>query len=147
MQPLKGILRKFVKDFGIEGTVVLNTIKNQWKSIVGQTIAVHTFPDTIKSKILTIIVDTPQWMHHLGFYKEEISQKLKDFEINEIRFRIGRIPGPENEIQEEIESDLTEEDLQYIENTVKNLKDNEIKEKFRKLIRHGLTKGKGEKKV
>ncbi|MEN8262773.1 MAG: DUF721 domain-containing protein [Nitrospirota bacterium] len=142
MQSLKGILRQFAKDFGIEGTVALKTIKNQWAGIVGQPIAVHTFPDTIKSKILTVIVDTPQWMHHLGFFKGELLQKLDGFDISEIRFRIGRLPETEKAIQEEMESDLTEDELRYIENTVKNLKDEELKEKFRKLITHGLTKGK-----
>ncbi len=142
MHSLKGILSQFAKDFGIEGTVALKTIKNQWAGIVGQPIAVHTFPDTIKSKILTIIVDTPQWMHHLGFFKEELLQKLDGFDISEIRFRIGRLPETEKAIQEEMESELTEDEQRYSENTVKSLKDEELKEKFRILIAHGLTKKK-----
>jgi hypothetical protein len=147
MQSLKGILRHFAKDFGIEGTVALKTIKNQWAGIVGKPIAVHTFPDTIKSKILTIIVDTPQWMHHLDFFKGELLQKLDGFDISEIRFRIGRLPETEKAIQEEMESDLTEDELRYIENTVKNVKDEELREKFRSLIKHGLKKGRNKKTV
>ena len=141
MEPLQNILRNFVKDFGIEGGAGLNAIRRLWPDIVGQTIAVHTFPDTIKSKVLTIIVDTPQWMHHLSFYKEDISEKLRSYNIGGIRFRIGRIPEKTVEQPGELNMELTEDDLRYIENTVKNIKDEELKEKFKVLITHGLTKG------
>ena len=141
MESLHNILRNFVKDFGIEGGAGLNAIRRLWPDIVGPTIAVHTFPDTIKNKVLTITVDTPQWMHHLSFYKEDISEKLRSYNIGGIRFRIGRIPEISPEQPGELNVELTEDDLRYIENTVKNIKDEELKEKFRVLITHGLTKG------
>lgn len=145
MQPLKNILKQFVRDFGIEGSAFLKTIQNRWESIVGQTIAVHTFPDTIKNRVLTIIVDTPQWIHHLSFYKKDISLKLKEFDINDVRFRLGRLPETCNTAQEEEEAALSEEESRYIENTVRNIRDKELKEKFRTLIKHGLTRGKSRK--
>jgi hypothetical protein len=141
MQPLHKILREFVKNFGIEGGAGLNIIRKKWVNIVGQTIAVHTFPDTIRGKVLTITVDTPQWMHHLSFYKEEISKKLESYNVNGIRFRLGKLP-PEIINQNSKEHvELSEEDLRFLENTVKNIKDEELKEKFRVLITHGLTRG------
>jgi hypothetical protein len=144
MQPLRSILGKFAKDFGLEGGAVLNAIRSKWVDIVGQPISIHTFPDIIKAKILTLIVDTPQWMHHLSFYKEEISEKLKPYNVDGIRFRLGKLPKTVNEFRNEAENTLTDEDLRYIENTVKNIKDEELKEKFRALITHGLAKRKKE---
>lgn len=138
MQPLRNILGKFVKEFGLEGGVVLNTLRSQWVDIVGQTIALHTSPDIIKAKILTLIVDTPQWMHHLSFFKEEISEKLKPYKVDGIRFRLGKLPETVEEIRNKGEITLSDEDLRYIENTVKNITDEELKGKFRILIRHGL---------
>lgn len=138
MQALQNILHKFVKEAGIEGGVALNNLRRRWVEIVGQPISVHTYPDIVKGSYLTIVVDTPQWMHHLGFYKDDIALKLKPYGIAGIRFRLGRIPVKEEAEKEAEEADLTDEDLQYIENTVGSLKDEELKESFRKLIRHGL---------
>jgi len=143
MHSLHNILKEFIKDFGIDSGAVLNVIRRRWPHIVGDTVASHTFADTIKNKVLTIIVDTPQWMHHLSFFKEDISQKLKTYTIGAIRFRIGRLPEKADARGKEEDPKLTEEDLRFVENTIKNVKDEEIKEKFKKLISHGLTKGKG----
>ncbi|MCK5505126.1 MAG: DUF721 domain-containing protein [Thermodesulfovibrionia bacterium] len=144
MQPLRSILGKFAKDFGLEGGAVLNAIRKKWVDIVGQPISIHTFPDVIKAKILTLIVDTPQWMHHLSFFKEELSEKLKPYNVDGIRFRLGKLPRTVKEVHDEAELTLTDEDLRYVENTVKNIKDEELKEKFRALIMHGLAKRKKE---
>lgn len=140
MEPLQNILRSFAREFGIEGGAGLNAIRRLWADVVGQTIATHTYPDTIKTKVLTIIVDTPQWMHHLSFYKEVIHEKLTSYNIGGIRFRLGKIPEKADKQRQEFNAGLTDDDLRYIENTLKNLKDEELKEKFRVLITHGLTK-------
>ncbi|RJQ53108.1 MAG: DUF721 domain-containing protein [Nitrospiraceae bacterium] len=142
MQSLHGILKILTKSYGLEGGVALNALRRRWVEVVGQTVSVHTSPDTIKGKVLTLIVDTPQWMHHLSFFKEEITAKLKPYNVSDIRFRIGRLPEETEEAREKEQAGLNEEDKRYIENTLKNLKDEELKEKFRTLIAHGLTKGK-----
>lgn len=139
MQPLHSILRKFVREHGFEGGVVLNALRNQWVNLVGDAVAAHTYPDTIKGNVLTLIVDTPQWMHHLSFYKEDITEKLSPFDVKEIRFRTGRIPEKPEESHNTEGIELSDEDSRYIDNTLKNIKDEELKEKFRKLIMHGLT--------
>jgi len=142
MQSLHNILKTFVKDYGLEGGVALNAIRSQWHKIVGQTITGHTFPDTIKGKVLTLIVDTPQWLHHLSFFKDEITTKLKPYNVEEIRFKIGRLPENTKETRAAEDIKLSEDDLRYLENTLKNLKDEDLREKFRTLIVHGLMRGK-----
>jgi predicted nucleic acid-binding Zn ribbon protein len=142
MQPINSIIRSFVRKIGIEAGLALNNIKRHWPEIVGQPIAAHTCPDTVRNSILTIIVDTPQWMHHLSFYKETILEKLGQYDIAEVRFRVGRLHH-KAEVKEQTEvSDLDEEDARYMENTLKHVKDEELKEKFRALITHGLKRGK-----
>lgn len=141
MNSLRNILGKFVKDFGIEGGVTLNIARKRWVSVVGKPVAAHTFPDTVKGGTLTIIVDTPQWMHHLSFYKDDIVSKLKPLGITGVRFRLGRLPVSSPE-KHAAAAELSEEDLRYIENTVHGIEDEELKEKFRTLIRRGLTRNK-----
>jgi len=142
MHSLHTILNKLVRDYGLEGGIVLRAIHNQWKNLVGPSIASHTSPLELKSKLLTINVDSPQWMHHLGFYKEEMLDKLKSYKIEQIRFKLGKVTSQTQKEIPSLERNLSDDDLRYIENTLKNVKDEELRETFRKLIVHGLSKGK-----
>jgi len=135
MQRVGGILKGFVKDYGLETGLTLVRIKDQWTNLVGLTIALHTSPDIVKGKTIFILVDTPQWMHHLSFYKQEILEKLKDYKIENIRFKLGRIPERADVKQEIPTISLSDEDFRYIEDTIKDIRDDELKEKFRKLLR------------
>jgi hypothetical protein len=144
MQRVGNILKKFINDFGLETGLTLTTIKNQWIKLVGQTIATHTSPDIIKGKTIFIIVDTPQWMHHLSFYKEDICEKLKPFKVTEIKFKLGRLPVEDSfRKREDVKRKantipLTEEDSLFIENTIRSIEDNELKGKFRALLTNSL---------
>ncbi len=141
MQSLQGLLKKFAKDFKLEDGVVITALRNKWTDLVGETIAVHTFPDMIKGRQLTLIVDSPQWRHHLDFLKNDICEKIERYGIDKLKFRIGKIPESRGKLSKAVEAEFTEDDLRYIENTIKNVKDEELKETFRKLIAHGLIKG------
>ncbi len=146
MQRVGGILKRFVKDYGLETGLHLAGIKTQWQKLVGQTLAAHTSPDIIKGKTIFINVDTPQWMHHLGFYKQEMLEKLKNYGIENIRLKLGRLDEYSvNEFKTANAYQLTEEDSKYIENTIKNLKDDELKEKFRTLLSDALRHNKKNK--
>ena len=144
MHPLHNILRKFIKDFDLAGGLKLTTIKKDWENIVGDTIAAHTSPYILKGGVLTLIVDTPQWMHHLGFFKEEIKCKLTEYHVKDIRFSLGKLPEkPGTEIKEN-EIEISDSDTRYIDNTLRVIKDKELKESCRVLLTHVLTKGKKE---
>lgn len=145
MHPLNSILRKFIKDFDLTGGLKLSEIKNHWRNIVGNTIASHTCPYILRDRILTLTVDTPQWMHHLGFFKEEIKDKLKEYNVHEIRFSLGILPEI---LENKIETDtieISDSDNRYINNTLRVIKDKELKERFRVLLVHAVTMGKQEK--
>ncbi len=139
MQRVGGILKNFVKDYGLATGLNLSAIKKQWINLMGQTLAAHTSPDIIKGKTIFIIVDTPQWMHHLSFYKQEILEKLKHYKIENVRFKLGRVDA--DSATESGAADtrrLTGEDSEYIEDTIQNLKDAALKEKFRILLSDAL---------
>ena len=139
MQRVGGVLKRFVKDYGLETGLHLAGIKTQWQKLVGQTLAAHTSPDIIKGKTIFINVDTPQWMHHLSFYKQEMLEKLKNYGIENIRLKLGRLDESSvDEIKTASICQLTEEDAKYIEDTIQNLKNDELKEKFRKLLSDAL---------
>ena len=140
MQRVGSILKKFANDYGLETGLTLTTIRKQWEKLVGGAIASHTQPEEIKGKTIFITVDTPQWMHHLGFFKQEICEKLKPYKVDEVRFKLGRLSEKDNAVKAlEKKAALTEEDVQYIEDTLKCIKDSELKEKFRVLITDALS--------
>ena len=144
MHPLNSILGKFIKDFDLSGGIKLSEIKDHWRIIVGHTIASHTCPYILKDGVLTLIVDTPQWMHHLGFFKEEIKDKLKEYNVHEVRFSLGKLPEkPVNETETWI-IEISDSDERYINNTLKVINDKELKERLRALLIHAVTKGKQE---
>lgn len=142
MHSFNNIFNKFAKTIGLEICTRIHTIRKQWTDIVGEAIAGHTHPDIIKGKMLILTVDTPQWMHHIGFYKEDITVKLEPYGINEIRFRLGRLPESHHIIQRKDEPILSADDSKYLEDTLKGITDKELKETLRKLLTHGLTRGK-----
>jgi len=145
MHPLNSILRKFIKDFDLTGGLKLSKIKNHWRNIVGNTIASHTCPYILRDGILTLTVDTPQWMYHLGFFKEEIKDKLKEYNVHEVRFTMGKLPDSPEDETETGTIEISESDKRYINNTLRSIKDKELKERLRGLLIHAVTKGKRNK--
>lgn len=141
MQRAGIVLRKFIREYGLEASLTLSVIRKRWESLVGETIAQHTSPDVFTGKTLSVIVDTPQWMHHLSFYKQDMHEKLKQFKVSEIRFRLGKLPEKVQDRQKVSDSHLSGEDVEFIEETIRNLKDDELKARFRTLLTHALGRG------
>jgi len=142
MKPFGTIFDKIAKDIGLESGRKIHNIRKEWSNLVGKTIATHAYPETIRGDMLILTVETPQWMHHLTFYKEEISLKLNAFGIKQVRFKLGKLPDSHNSVHEKKDLLLTEDDKRYLNDTLRNINDEELKERLRRLLIHGLTKGK-----
>ena len=108
---------------------------------MGDAVSSHTFPDMAKNGVLTVVVDSPQWIHHLSFFKDDMAGKLSRYGINEVRFRIGKVPEPEEKRAEALERQLSSDDRRYIENTLKGVRDDELRKRLKRLIVNALTKG------
>jgi hypothetical protein len=138
MQRAGTVLRKFIREYGLETSLTLSIIRKHWGGLVGRTIAKHTSPDVLSGKTLSVIVDTPQWMHHLSFYKQDMYEKLKQFKVHEIRFRLGKLPEKVHDQQKAHYPHLSGEDIKFIEETIRNLKDEELRWRFRTFLTHSL---------
>lgn len=143
MRRAGNILRKLILDHGLDTVIALSRIEKRWEQIVGTPVAMHTHPESIKNGILFVTVDTPQWMHHLGFFKMEILEKLSEQNITEVRLRLGKLPVRELSPRAHEAAPLTDEEQRYIERTVSSLQDGELRQRFRSLIAHSLRHGKG----
>ncbi len=109
-------------------------LQTQWRGIVGEVLAAHTWPTRIRFRKLFVAVGSSVWLHQLIYVKptllEKIQSEAPDLFLNDIVFRIGEIPErkldepePQNlQLQVSAESlltaaectrEVTNEDLRY----------------------------------
>lgn len=70
------ILKSMSQNLGIEKEMLLYRLKKNWPDFVGQTLALHTAPERLKFKTLTLRVDGPTWIHELSFLKRDMIKKI-----------------------------------------------------------------------
>ena len=71
-------------------------LQQEWEGLVGQTIAKHSYPESIRYKKLHLVADNSIWLQQLVFLKatilEAIHSILPDVALTDIILRIGSIP-------------------------------------------------------
>ncbi len=71
-------------------------LQQEWEGLVGQTMAKHSYPESIRYKKLYLIADNSIWLQQLLFLKptilEAIHSLLPDLEVQEILLRLGTVP-------------------------------------------------------
>ena len=71
-------------------------LQHEWEKLVGQTIAKHSYPESIRYKKLYLVADNSIWLQQLVFLKttilEAIHSIMPDLMLTEIVLRIGSIP-------------------------------------------------------
>ncbi len=70
-----------------------------WKELVGEQIARHSQPKSLKNKTLTVTVYDSVWKHHLEMLKEALVQKINGGKpepmVTAIVLRVGELPREE----------------------------------------------------
>lgn len=71
-------------------------LQTQWRSIVGEVLAAHTYPTKIRFRKLFVAVENSVWLHQLIYLKSTLFEKIQsnapDLSLNDVVFRIGEIP-------------------------------------------------------
>lgn len=121
------LVAQIVKNLGIEEGVKLVRIKSEWHELFDKPLSLHAVPSVLKNGELLINVDSAVWLHQLGFYKEQIKEKLSKFAILSVRFRIGSIRNLEKPKKEPVRlRNLTTEEKSLVEDTVADVKDKDL---------------------
>ena len=112
-----------------------------WKEIVGEPVAIHSQPCSIRNRILFIEVSHPTWMQQLQFLKLTLLEKVNHFLgeplIQDIRFRLGKIsptlqaPSKTSSLEHE---KLDKETLNQIESMIQVIEDESIKKGLREVL-------------
>ena len=72
-------------------------LQQEWEDLVGQTIAKHSYPESIRYKKLYLVADNSIWLQQLVFLKgtilKAIHSIIPELDITDIVLRIGSIPA------------------------------------------------------
>jgi predicted nucleic acid-binding Zn ribbon protein len=143
-QSIRSILEQTLKALEIDVPLKTYSILGAWNDVVGESVAEHSQPRTIRNRILFIDVSHPTWMQQLQFLKPTLLEKVNTFLgeplIETIRFKLGKIspsiPSPSKSPMVEDEK-LDQGTLNRIENLVQKFNDEEIGEKLREILIKG----------
>ncbi|GJL54412.1 MAG: hypothetical protein NPIRA02_15440 [Nitrospirales bacterium] len=89
------IIPQFAKSYGFDLKILEARLQANWAHIVGDSLASHTRPDSIKFRKLFLLAENSAWLQQLVFLKPMILEKLNTFaaeaQVTDIVLRIGTI--------------------------------------------------------
>jgi hypothetical protein len=156
--PLPSVLTRVLKSHGMEGRMREYLLQQYWTEIVGDHMAHHTWPDSIRHNKLYLLVENSTWMQQLLYLKPELLSKInaaaEGEPLTDIVFRIGPVATQASadhsdretaaQIQEG-ECQLLSGDLRgAIESSVHPVSDPILRERLRALLTKSLQAGRKE---
>lgn len=145
MKRADSLLIPLVRGLGIEDGTKLIELRKNWNNLFNEPLSYHMSPYKLSEREILLNVDSPVWLQELNFYKKDIIEKLSPYGIRDIRFRLGRVS---KRTKSEVESRklkverLTTEELSYIEETVSQIDDEDLRETVRRTIEKAITSNK-----
>ena len=67
-----------------------------WKEVVGETVAAHSKPRSLRRGVLLVATTSPAWAQQLSFLREDIKSRVNEYlgenAVREVRMEGGRLP-------------------------------------------------------
>lgn len=140
MKKTGAVLDPLLKNLGLESGVRLARIKNDWHGIFDEQITSNLFPVSFSDRELLLHVTSPIWMQQFSFHKSEIIKKLSAYGVQDIRFRLGRIPQKKQKISSGRKAaELTRENVSFIAELLSDIHDENLRETIKKAVEKSLT--------
>ena len=102
-EPIRSVLKEVSKGSALSLKLSQARLQLEWEELVGQTIAKHSYPESIRYKKLYLVADNSIWLQQLMFLKPSILKAIQsimpDLDISEIVLYIGSIPEQPPESQ------------------------------------------------
>jgi hypothetical protein len=137
-QPLHTILDQTLKGLELDVPMKAYSIWSAWQEIMGAAVALQTRPRAIRNHILFIDVSHSTWMQQLQFLKPTLLEKINGFLgetlIEDIRFKVGKIPQTATPLPEKKEEKLDRQTLNRIEQLVEKITDGDVRKGFQELL-------------
>lgn len=99
LNPLPDILSRFLKTHGMTMHMLEFRLQQHWPEIVGEHVARHTWPDSVRHRKLYLVAENSVWLQQLLFLKPELLAKINGATDGEtlldIVLRVGTVPSPD----------------------------------------------------
>jgi hypothetical protein len=131
-----------VRDLGIENSIRLIEIKKNWHNLFNEPLSSHMAPYKLSEGEILLNVDSPVWLQELNYFKKDVIEKLNPYGVRDVRFKLGRVSkiiksGVQS--QKSRVKPLTTEEISYIQKTVSQIDDKELRETVRRTIEKAIT--------
>lgn len=97
LDSFSAILSGLAKRLGLQSHLFELRLQQQWREIIGEPIASHTWPAQVRFKKLYLLVRNSVWLQQLTFLKPTLLAKLNKQAgadvITDIALRVGEIPA------------------------------------------------------
>ncbi len=99
LNSLPDILSRFLTTHGMAIHMLEFKLQQHWPEIVGEHIARHTWPDSVRHRKLYLVAENSVWLQHLLFLKPELLAKINraaDGEaLSDLVLRVGTVRPPD----------------------------------------------------
>jgi hypothetical protein len=137
-QSIRSILEDTLKALEMDVPLKTYSILGAWSEIVGESVAEHSQPRSIRNRILFLDVSHSTWMQQLQFLKPTLLEKVNNFLgeplIQDIRFKLGKISRtmPVSTKTYSLEDErLDKATMNRIENLLQEIDDKEVRKSLR----------------
>jgi hypothetical protein len=143
-QSIHSILERTLKSLEIDVPLKTYSIVGAWYEIVGESVAEHSQPRSIRNQTLFIDVTHPTWMQQLQFLKptllDQVNAFLGESLIQDIRFKLGKVSAPspappKTPLMED--EPLDQGTLDRIEKHLQDIDDVEVQKSLREVLIKG----------
>ena len=94
----RSLIREISHSHGFAVRLCEYRLQKQWKALVGEVVAAHTWPARIRFRKLHVAVENSVWLHQLLYLKttlmENVHAQMEELDLQDIIFWIGEIPEP-----------------------------------------------------
>ena len=141
----RSLIRDISQSHGFAVRLCEYRLQKQWKALVGEVVASHTWPARIKFRKLHVAVDNSVWLHQLMYLKttlmENIQARMEDLHLEDIIFWIGEIPesradavdGPVEQIAVSPDARMTAREY------TRSVNDDELRDSLTRVIAKALS--------
>lgn len=75
---VKDPLERLMKSMGAPRADVVSSVFDRWSELVGESVAQHSKPVSLRSGTLIIAVDDPAWASQLGWLESKLLDQLNE---------------------------------------------------------------------
>lgn len=141
----RSVIREISHSHGFATRLWEYRLQKQWKALVGEVVAAHTWPTRIKFRKLHVAVDNSVWLHQLLYLKatlmENIQAQMEELQLEDIIFRIGELPDIREDASDEhaeqvpVSADLEKTAREY----TRDVNDEELRNSLSRVIARALS--------